>query len=515
MTEAVTQLVCNNFGGIKTKNAIFSADIITAQDMQNVELFYSGTNGGVGIRTAKGNLSICDTLKNQEKIINIFESVQNGTTYMFVHTETSTIGKFYLYNGETLTLKKTNLTLTGNSNGFDVAQGWSDLFFFTNGVEMFTIELNYQTTGNQEIVTFDSVVDKDNRQVVGLGACLFQGRLWIFKNNILWYSMVADIYDFSTSDEEWITSAGYIETLKNITAIHEYLNSLAIFYADSSELLSISNGALSRSNESPGGCAGVNALVFHDTNLYFYDDTKKAVFSFAQIVTGEKALGENVATEIQDLLSEIDYTQLNKIKTVSVFIEDRNEIWWLIPTTDENYSTVLIFDYLKNAWIKRKEQKINSIRVIGNYLYSAGNDGTILREYTGKDFNGKFIQHYYNCSPLNLGSMNTLKVFMFPPRVWLGNSDTNKFYVKYTKDFNIFRTPKTKLIKTKYKNILEWNDDKTSWNESYWLTKNSKATGKFPSASFKVLEISIYTDSLEQDFCIKNLEFSKIKVKQV
>ena len=100
----LTQLICNRFGGIRQKNAIFSSDIITAQDIQNVELYDTGTNGGVGIRTAKGNVSINDTLVGTEKIINIFQSIQNEQKYCFVHTETDTEGKLYLY--DIVTIKK-------------------------------------------------------------------------------------------------------------------------------------------------------------------------------------------------------------------------------------------------------------------------------------------------------------------------------------------------------------------------------------------------------------------------
>ncbi len=96
--STMTQLICNKFGGIRQRNAVFSEDLITAQDIQNVELYYTGTNGGIGIRTAKGNVSINDTLEGTERIINIFESVQGNQTYFFVHTEDDIQGKFYRYN---------------------------------------------------------------------------------------------------------------------------------------------------------------------------------------------------------------------------------------------------------------------------------------------------------------------------------------------------------------------------------------------------------------------------------
>ena len=288
---------------------------------------------------------------------------------------------------------------------------------------------------------------------------------------------------------------------------------MAVFFADSSEQISVSsNGEFSIGQESPGGCAGYNSLVFHDTNLYFYDDTKKSVFSFQQVITGEKTLGENVAVEIQSILKNINSKKLNEIQAYSVFIKGRNEIWWILPT-DTEYSTILIYDYLKGEWIKRKSQKINSVAVIDNILYSAADDGNILEEYKTDTFNGEYIQHYYNCSPCNLGADNTLKVLCLPPRVSFDMPYSNQFYTKYIKNYNTFKKPKVRLIKSKLKNYLYWGTG--YWGQNYWADKHTSIVGKFPNATFKILEIGIYTENATQSFSIKNIEFSKIKVKQL
>lgn len=592
--STVTQLICNRFGGIRQRNSQFDSELITAKDIQNVELYYTGTNGGVGIRTMKGNVSAIDTLAGTEKIVDIFESVQKGLTLFLVYTETNTKGKFYLYNTSTntLTLKKDNITKseTGTCNGFDIAQGWSDLFFFTNGKEMFTFEYGKLDENDEldEIVEMNDIYgrlkDEDNNpiQVMGLGATVFNNRLFIFNKNVLWYSVTENIYDFSTANDEWKTSAGYIETVKNITAIYEYLGALAVFYRDSSQLLTVSNGDYSLSDDSAGGCANYNSLVFHGTDLYFYDDTKKGVFAFKQVVNGDKTLTDNLAVDIQEELINIDSSNIDKIKTLSVVLSERNEVWWIIPTsetyehietlyayvystntiyadsptapttlynengeeytgadwtitsnvvkysgnnatyteksnktlkTDKPASFILIYDYLKGEWTKRKSQKINSVRVIDNELFSAGDDGRIFKEYATNLFNGQYIPHYYNCSPMNLGANNTLKVLVLPPRVTFNMPYVNKFKVKYVKNYNVFKKPKVKLIKTKYKNLLIWGQG--FWGVNYFGTANTSAIGKFPNANFKVLEIFIFTDAADQNFSIKNIEFSKIKVKQI
>ena len=93
-----TSLVCNNFSGINRSSSVFDSSIITATDMQNVELFATETNSGVGIRTAKGNIAVSDLLPENEVIVNIFESVQKSKTHFFVHAESKTEGKIYLFS---------------------------------------------------------------------------------------------------------------------------------------------------------------------------------------------------------------------------------------------------------------------------------------------------------------------------------------------------------------------------------------------------------------------------------
>lgn len=530
--STLTQLICRNFGGIRQKNAVFSEEMISAQDIQNVELYFTGINNGVGIRTMNGNVSINSALVDSKRIVEIFESTQKGQKFFFIYAEGGEVGseKGTLYELNMLTnvisVLKDNLSVTGNAQGLDVIQGYSDLFFFTNGAEMFTVEKGITTA---DVITDMTPVDRDGNDVLGLCCAVYANRLFIANDNKLWYSVTANIYDFATADSEWTTSAGYIEMLKPITAIYPYLDSLAIFHSDSSALLNVTDGVFAVSEESPAGCAGVNSLVFHDTNLYFYDNTKKAVFSFKQVISGQKTLGENIAVDIQEILQDIDETKLDEIKTLSVFIEGRNEIWWLLPTnetyehvtisgstttkTQKPASIILIYDYLKGEWVKRKSQKINSVKVVNNNLYSGAEDGNILQEYVSNTFNGQYIEHRYDCVAWNLGAMNTLKVLVLPPRVSFGMPYSNSFYVKYVKNYNTFKKPKIKFIKSKIKNFMRWGEG--HWGIDYWLSKNTNVIGKFPNATFKVIEISIYTTNSKENFAIRNIEFSKIKVKQV
>lgn len=511
-----TKIICNNFAGIKRVVSDFSSSQITASDLQNVELFFTGVNSGVGIRTMKGNTALLTIGSEEENIVNIFQSIQGDSTYFFVHTETSTEGRLYTFSKEsyTLFLKYSGLELTGKSCAIDFAQGWNDLFIFSTGKEFLSVQIDaYDENGESIEVTKFSPKDVDGRDVNGLGLSIFDGRLWVFNGNTLWYSVKENCFDFSTEDTTITTSAGYIEYTKKITAISPYLGTLAVFHRDSSSLISVNTDySYSQTDESPGGCAGMNALIFHGTELYFYDDTKKGVFSFSQVVNGDKTLGNNIAIDVQEELLKIDSAELDNIKTLSVVQSEKNEIWFLIPTFDDNYSTILIYDYINKQWLKRKSQKLVDIKIIDNIFYSASAKN-ILLEYEGETFNGEFIEAYYNCSTLNLLSDNTLKTLYMPPRVTLDKKDYNDFFVKYIKNYDSLKTPRIKrIISETFKKLFYW--DLSYWDtDAIFKPKTMVSTAKIPVSTFKTLDISFYTDRPKQGFSIKNIEFQKIKVK--
>lgn len=531
-----TQLLNNNFGGIRRKDSAFSETMITCSDCQNVELFYTKLNSGVGIRTVNGNQAITkyeeeDTIKSvvpdDEQVIEIFQSIQDGAEYTFVYTENESEGKLYNYNKVSNILTKFDvsaglgtdkLSKTGKACGVDFSQGWLDMFVFSNGKEVVYIfsDASLHTLPAVESSENIKLVDVENRAVSGLGLVVYNDRLWIFNGRILWYSKLGDCRVFDFVDPAITTSAGYIETVKPITAIYPYLGSLAVFHKDSSVLVETdeTTGFL-LTDESPGGCASYRALVFHGTDLYFYDDTKKGVFSFQQVINGDKTLGENIALDIQEELMEINSKDIDSVKALSVVTEDRNEVWFLVPiSNDDNYTIVMIYDYLRGEWIKRKCQKINTISILSGRLYSAGKE--IYEEYKTELFDGEFIPSSYTCSILTMGADNTMKITKFPPRLTVDGNYKCDFFVKYIKNYATYKKAKVKQIKSRQLPSVIKYDSGYFYDTGYIYVPNTiNAIVKIPSATFKSLEIVFYTENRGQQFAIKALEFSKVKVKQV
>ena len=527
--SSITSFVNHNFGGIRRKDSAFSEQKVTCSDCQNVELYFTELNSGVGLRTSKGNISVTtyqeegvikSLIPEDENIIGVFETIQLGVKRLIIYTESQTKGRLYnvILESYTINLLVDNLNVTGKATGSDFTQGWLDMFIFSNGKDLKYIYSDSESFQELIIESNDKLklVDVDGREISGLGLAVFDSRLWIFNGKVLWYSQQGECRVFNYNDPEITTSSGYIEFVKDITAIYPYLGSLAVFHKDSSVLVQLdATTGFKQEEESPGGCASYKSLVFHGTDLYFYDDTKKGVFSFQQIINGDKTLGDNIALDIQDELMAIDNDDIDKIKALSVVTEDRNEVWFLCPISkDKNYSIILIFDYLRGEWVKRKCQKINDIQIYNNELYSAGKD--LYKEYVSETFNNEFIGAFYQCTVINMDSDNTLKITKMPPRLSVDGEYRNNFYVKYVKNYNTLKPPKIKEIKSKTKKGIIYYDQGYTYDSGYiYLPNVATSIIRLPSSTFKALEITFYTEKLRQEFCIKTLEISKLKIKQV
>lgn len=595
MASTTTELSCSNFTGIKTKDALFSSEVISCSDCQNVELYNTNQNQGVGVRVAKGNRPLFDkvvfageeSVSTTREIIGMFSCSLGGFSYLFLYIEDLNRGYIAYYDEIAKTLNKIceleNATRKCSATFFE--QGYYDFFVLSNGKEMKYLFVNTETdkttiqvlkhtdetltktednyaVTTDEGTTYVSFISSDNqfkdvdrRNVCGLGLVNFDSRLWVYDRNILWYSAQAECRRFDFNDASYITSSGYIEFGKEITAIHTYNGQLAVFFKDGYKLVTTdTTTGFGVGTENFGGCSGYNSLVFHGTDLFVYDNTKKGIFSLAQTATGDTAITDNLASDIVDELNKITQTDVDngKLRALSVVTNDRNEIWFLIGD-DDIYSNIIIFDYVQQAWLRRKSNRINCICLHNNVLYSAC-EGLYV-EYTSELFGSdrQFIPSYYICSTFNMGSDNTLKITKFPPRLTVEASSNCKFNVQYIRNYNKSMPSKDKFIKAKtlgntayyleeivdeatqeiyyydahnekmYTSLEECpyryydeNDDVDNIDyEICHYAFNANSIVKLPSTTFKALDIKFYTKEKGESFNFKSLELTKIKVKQV
>ena len=106
-----------------------------------------------------------------------------------------------------------------------------------------------------------------------------------------------------------------------------------------------------------------------------------------------------------------------------------------------------------------------------------------------------------------------LKVVNYPPRISVDMYYKNRFYVEYVKNYDS-RTKKTKNISYKVqKDSLYF--DIGYWDSSYFPAKDLNSIKKLPVTFFKTLQITFLTKVSGDDFCIKSIEFERVKLKVI
>ena len=521
-------LAIQNFRGIRKVNPVVdtvSQQIISAVACRDVELRYTEKGNNVGIYTVDGNKAYATC---PHKVVDQWESVQNGVKYHFVYAVDDKQGYIYRYNSsdDDFVLLKDGLSVAEVANGITVAQGFYDWFVFTNGVDPYIAICLEQKIESDRVKEIDAV-DAENRKIRGLCLESYDGRLVTNTGNRIHWSKTQDIFDWSSSDPNLTTSPAYQELDRNITAMAYYNNALVVFTDGYSVAFSGNPGdaaSFSKTGATGSGCAGYKSVIKFDNKLLYFDNNAKNVFAYYLIDSGQTRPTNGLADNVLEYFAGIDANRINEIETAAYINGDRSEIWFKLPYLNEN--KILVFDYLKSEWIERRAQDdIKAIKVIGSVLYSAsGND--ILREYMTQYFNGVFIGAEYLANIINVGSDSNLKVPKMPLIITLDYGVENDFYIELTYDDDPGRKQLKRIVKTS-SGYLVWAKDETDANGGLWAKDETDANGgmwydknrntvMFNLAGlrhFKQLQMRIYTIEAGQQFGIKRLELKRVKTK--
>ena len=88
---------------------------------------------------------------------------------------------------------------------------------------------------------------------------------------------------------------------------------------------------------------------------------------------------------------------------------------------------------------------------------------------------------------------------------------SNKFYVEYTKDYNELTRKVRQIVSKTMQNVLYF--DKGNWDSAEFPGYKINSVKRLPTSYFQTLQMGFYTTEAGESFCIRNIEFGKIKVK--
>jgi|GEM_PF-663838 len=351
-----------------------------------------------GVRSQKGNRLLIK-LKEQEKILGIFEFPKHSKSFVFVTQE----GKIYYYSGTTknVTLEKTLEQRVCEVNFAHFNDGVI-ILTDTNPVEF--LKLN-----PRKVLETIEAKNLEGKPLLTTKVAVYASRVWLASGSTLYFSALGNQADWSTAQDAGYISKFFSSTTE-IIALCEYNGCLAIYKADGVYLLSGSNpDEFSISRFADIGAISPRSVLCDNNKQYFVNNN--GVFALEQSGDlAQIALSDNIAHNIQPYFEKIDFERTRQ--TLALSRKIKNQLWFFIPFKQVlNLCTVWIFDYFCGAWFKRViPYEITTAADVGGEILTGSASGEIFIENTGNNFAGKPIEFRFSTPFFHLGLPNTRKI---------------------------------------------------------------------------------------------------------
>lgn len=511
MSFAISGQIFEKFKGIRERNGVNSAGSISAVDAVNVELVQTEIADGTGIKSMNGN-TVVYKLPEGFKVLGIFKSVQENIIYKFIYAENDVKGALFYINltGEP-EIVVDNLSVTGECSGLTMTSSAYDVFVFTNGCEAKTVCFTSDELYGEAVRTIEAE-DYLGRKITWLSMCEWNGFLVVASPFGVHASHQNDIYVWN-DDPQDVADSWYIDFGKKTTAVFSFSNGLYIFTQDDISYLSTTPNDTANSvlmNAGMNGCFSYQSVVKHDTFLFFYDNNQKNIYYLQILDTGQTRPAGPVALEIQSYFSDI-----SSFKMYSCIYNNRNEIWCLIN------GDILIFDYARQEWIMRQEQKISAVALIQNRIYSGGDEGKVFVENINNDFDGKFFPAVYKTTYINSIGNSNLKKQKTPLLLVLNDEFVNDFWVELTCDSKIRQAKRIRVTASGGGVYADDSLEIVTPSEELFDCAVFAAENTYAKKVVEIttpqtwynIAVKIYTDSPEQGFYITSMELKNIWAK--
>jgi hypothetical protein len=127
------------------------------------------------------------------------------------------------------------------------------------------------------------------------------------------------------------------------------------------------------------GTVANKSMVVWKERLWFLDEGQIMEFNGSNFVKTSDA--------VQSLLQSVDYTVAEQ-RVSSIHFEDRNEVWFSLPIAGSSFNTLLVYDYLVEAWTTFKGIQATSLASLYTEDNPTASSGVFLTERNPKVFYG-------------------------------------------------------------------------------------------------------------------------------
>lgn len=346
----------------------------------------------------------------------------------------------------------------------------------------------------------------------------------VFKNRVFMAGSTSNptklSYSALSNPEDWTTvdDAGWIEIGLNdgqkIIGLKAFFDVLIIFKEHSIYVLSGSSGnpvsddyfSVGSINSSIGAVSN-RSIVQVGNDIYFLSD--KGIFNLKGVQSYGDLNVSNISFKIQPLIDELNKSALSKSLAINDSEEDR--IWFFVPKGSSSQNdTILIYDYMLDAWTKRSGFSSKSALVFKdsslgqNKLYTGSYNGYIYNQKQGYSYAGSPIVAYYTTPWLDLTNYRLRKrvrdiQFIIVP--------TGGYYMGVTYGWNFVDNNSGNLNVYLSGDVSFWgkasvDENAAVWDTDEWDTSVAIKVTKIINGSGNVLQLKFWNSNTDEYFIL-------------
>jgi hypothetical protein len=180
----------------------------------------------------------------------------------------------------------------------------------------------------------------------------------------------------------------------------------------------------------------------------------------------------------------------------------------------------LIYDFQTKSWLLRVvPQEVTVAFNYNNNVYIGTSDGLVLREFSGRTFNGEAIISYYRSPWFDWAGDYSQSFAEFV--VEIANDFNNNFYIRTQKDGQsryedrIITSDMLTGDALVWEGITDSDNNDTYWDDDQWVAGTFENIRMLlPNNVFEDFQLEIGTNQINQSFAIYEYGFRRIETEE-
>lgn len=388
----------------------------------------------------------------------------------------------------------------------------------TNALKSLTSQNAYISTLSEINAVLINSDDPDTRTPIrGLAIQYFKGRLWIGSGSTVFYSQLGQYNKWDIKYGAGGFGDFYNDT-SNVKSLGLFGDYMLIHKEYYTYKLSGGNDPENWSLQPYSNitCESQQSWIVSNNKYYVYSASNMGIYPLTQYtIFSNSYAGSEISERIRNIFQQLREQDLDNIFIVT----HPRKRWVIFYMPFYGYlgsSKAVILDLQTNSWLLRAvPQEVTIAFRFDNNIYIGTSNGKVLREFSGRTFDGEFLDAYWKSPWFALGDDSYFKTFD-EFNIQISEEENNTFRLRGYRDGESNFTERIVTNNLPDVFALVWDsiqtdpENITSWDNYDWV-KSKQLNFRFPMELnySNTYQVELRTSELNQGFSCFGFSFRR------